>query len=67
VTIASRKDGLGGRLSLIKGTLRMQLGFLGKKQEEKRKGKVKCGKDMVGGRSKGQIMVVLTIFRVTLP
>ena len=48
VTRASLKDGLGGRLKLIKGVLRLQLGLLGKQQEEKRKAEVKHEKDMVG-------------------
>ena len=51
------KDGLGGRLKLIKEVLRLQLGLLGKQQEEKRKDKVKHEKEMVGGGSKGQRMV----------
>ena len=41
--------------------------MLGKQQEEKRKGEVKHEKEMVGGGSKGKIMVVLTLFRAALP
>ena len=67
MTRASLKDGLGGRLRLTKGVLRLQLGLLGKQQEEKRKGEVKHEKEMVGCGIKGQRMVVLTLFRVVLP
>ena len=66
MTNASLKDGLGGRIMLIKGVIRFQLEILGKQQEEKRKGKVKCEKNMVGGGSKRQRMVVITLFRVAL-
>ena len=64
---ASLKDGLGGRLRIIKRVIRLQLGLLEQQQEEKRKGKVKHEKEMVGGGRKGQIMVVLTLFRAALP
>ena len=59
MTRASLKDGCKGRPRLIKGVLRLQLRLLGKQQEEKRKGEVKHEKEMVGGGSKGQRMVVL--------
>ena len=59
MTRASFKDGLGGILKIIKGVLRLQLGLLGKKQEEKRKGKVKHEKEMAARGRKGKIMVVL--------
>ena len=67
MTSASLKDGLGDRIRTIKGVLRLQLGLLGKKQEEKRKDEVKREKEMVGGGSRGERMVVLTLFRVALP
>lgn len=67
MVIASLKDGLGGILRLIKGDLRLQLVLLGKQIEEKRKGKVKRETEMVGGGSKEQRIVVLTLFRVALP
>ena len=66
VTSANLKDGLEGRLRLIKEVLRIKLGLLGKKQEEKRKGEVKHEKEMVGGGSMRQGMVVLPLFMVEL-